>query len=143
MDIKIGDKVTYKEPNSYFKEKVFSLIISNEGDIEIIASGIKKEKEHPEYIEIIKLERPKYEIIEENKELLTDEEKSFLKYFIKFNGLKIHFIKKESLYLVFAYKSNNLVLNNRKNKNFYYYDSFKGLEMNKIYSLEELGLEDN
>ena len=52
MDIKIGDKVTYKEPNSYFKEKVFSLIISNEGYIEIFTAGIKKAKNEADYIEI-------------------------------------------------------------------------------------------
>lgn len=143
MDIKIGDKVTYKEPNSYFKEKVFSLIINNEGDIEIFAAGIKKAKNEADYIEIIKIERPNYEIVEEKKELLTDEERIFLKYFIKFNGFKIHFIKKEGVHLFFANNFNDVVFNNLGNKSYYYCNNFKGLEMNKIYSLEELGLEDN
>ena len=144
MDIKIGDKVTYKEPNSYFKEKVFSLIISNEGYIEIFTAGIKKAKNEADYIEIIKIERPNYEIVEEKKNLLNDKEKEFLKQILKYGNYKsgtkngiIKYIKKQGYWLKLCFSEfhcNSVYID----KDLY----FKELVEDEEYTLRNLGLEE-
>ena len=64
----IGDRVTYK------------IIRTNEISTLIIDGGaLLNDFKDKDFIEIIKIERPKYEVIEEKKELLTDEEKEFFK----------------------------------------------------------------
>lgn len=79
MDIKleVGDRYTYKsknEPNYQAREK----IITNEDDIIKILNCIKDKQ-----IEILKIERPKYEVIEEKKELLTFSDKEMIKKMIE------------------------------------------------------------
>ena len=79
-------------------------------------------------------------IVEEEKELLTKEEREFLRQILKFgnygNETIKHIIKDgcyiELYYEVWAY--NNIYID----KNLY----FKNLEENKEYTLKELGLEE-
>ena len=79
MDIQVGDRIIYK----YMGEMKTSLITDDE-DIENIQEDIKNNS-----IEIIKIERPKYEVVEEKKELLTEEEKDFLRQALRFIDIKI------------------------------------------------------
>ena len=99
-----------------------------------------KDKKH---IEILKIERPKYEVVEEKKELLTEEEKEFLKKALEFgnygeatkNGT-IKFIEKRGYFIYFYYDewcSNSIYID----KNLY----FRKLEEDKKYTLQELGLD--
>ena len=87
-------------------------------------------------IEILKIERPKYEVVEEKKELLTEEEKEFLRIFNK--------IEKNKIKEVGISNSGNLcITDNRIFTNFIDTDKFQNLEKNKSYTLKELGLEEN
>lgn len=134
MDIQIGDKVTYKIDNKV----ITTLIMNNLANIEFILDN----DEHN--IEILKIERPKYETIEEKKELLTEEEKEFLKQALKFGNYKngtengiIKYITKigYSLCLNFSpHHCNSIYID----KNLY----FKNLVEDEEYTLSELGLEE-
>ena len=134
MDIQVGDLVTYKsinEPDYQARQK----IIINEDDIAKIHSCIKENQ-----IEILKIERPKYEVVEEKKELLTEEEKEFLKMIYKFRLDGIKTIKKqidedgERLRI----KGNlDFITNYIPTK------EFRGLELEKEYTLKDLGLEED
>lgn len=94
-------------------------------------------------IEILKIERPQYEVIEEKKELLTEEEKEYLKLVLKLEINKTIAIKKTrnsagNMHL-------NLLYGNGIADGYYRAikdDYFKNLEKNVIYTLKELGLKD-
>lgn len=67
MDIQVGDRITYKN-----------------GHVELIQNNENlKDRIENCTIEVVKIERPKYEIVEEKEELLTEEEKEFLKNYVK------------------------------------------------------------
>ncbi len=68
MDIRVGDRVTYIYDNEERQR-----IISNKGERDYYSENTK----------IIKIERPHYEVVEEKKELLTEEEKKYLKNVIE------------------------------------------------------------
>lgn len=131
MDIQVGDRVTYKssnEPDYQKREK----IIENEDDIIKVSHCVKDEQ-----IEILKIERPKYEVIEEKKELLTEEEKEFLKSYIKIienlNNGEIINIKRCDVRILVHLRTD------------LYYEAEVGPRFNdmipgKDYTLEELGL---
>ena len=82
LDIQVGDRITYK-----YDEKIRISIIENLSDIEFM-------RKFANSIEIIKIERPKYEVVEENEELLTEEEREFLKQYKLFANYKIDLIQK-------------------------------------------------
>lgn len=138
MDIQVGDKVTHKsveEPDEEARE----YIIKDEHQLaDIISCVIKNE------IEILKIERPKYELIEEKKELLTDAEKGFLKQALEFGNYKeettngiIKFLIKDGCYIKLYYSDYAC--------NAIYFDKklyFKNLEEDKKYTLKELELEE-
>lgn len=78
MDIQVGDRITY----IYLKNnKEVTAIIACKAEIKDLQNMQKEGSEHQ--IKILKIERPTYEVIVENKELLTGEEKEFLKSYIK------------------------------------------------------------
>ena len=109
-------------------------MIAKDEDVYIFLEDIKKG-----YIEILKIERPKYEVIEEKKELLTEEEREFLRLYIKYLNMQgkdvligIRKMGSEIWFLIsecsgYIYKHNS--------------QAFKGLELNRKYTLKELGLE--
>ena len=134
MDIQVGDIVTYKninEPDYQARQK----IMINEDDIAKIHSCIKESQ-----IEILKIERPKYEVVEEKKELLTEEEREFLKLYIKIikslNNGQIISIRKQSGWIVLKLKTELEYQADIGSK-------FKNMEDCKKYNFSELGLEEN
>lgn len=134
MDIQVGDKVTYKINDI---DDVKSMIIYDycvvENFNDLIDSKVYK---------ILKIERPKYEVIEDRKELLTEEEKKYLKSFIKPFKDKIRYIRKynapfEAQYISIQYKNDeDTDLPCFENNTLY-----KGMEVCVGYTLKELGLE--
>lgn len=95
------------------------------------------------YITVLKIERIGsngwYTVYEAKEDLLTEEEKEFLKLYVKMSKLKITNIVKED--------ENNqckLVLYEHSIGICTYYKEnyFKSLELNKTYTLQELGLEE-
>ena len=127
MDIQVGDRVTYQNGKSEF----------------ILNSSDAYNATH--CATIVKIERPKYREIEVKKELLTEEEREFLRQILKFgnygsnteNGI-IKYIIKDGYYIELHYEDwacNTIYID----KNLY----FRNLERNKTYTLKELGLEEN
>ncbi len=132
MDIQVGDRIT-------FEDGIVKLIYDMDRLFEI-----------NQYIngggnQIIKVERPKYEVVEEKKELLTEEEREFLRQAFKFGNYgsdtgneTIKFVGKSGYYICVYYDecaSNTIYID----KNLY----FKSLKEDKKYTLKELGLEEN
>lgn len=125
MDIQVGDRVTYKDNNG--KECII-IVQQDKGELGDEDNTIK---------EILKIERPTYELIEEKKELLTEEEKEFLKSYIKIikslNNGQIKYIARYGT-IITIYLKTKLT-----------YDAdigprFKGMTENETYTLEELGI---
>ena len=123
MDIRVGDLVTYKNLDG----DIIQTLIYDSGDLKRMEKALKS-------TELIKIERPKYEVVEEKKELLTEEEREFLKIFIKIKRDEISKIerKEKSLDIMSKGWSNTILT-----------DKFQGLELYKKYTLKELGLEEN
>ncbi len=129
MDIQVGDKVTFK---SIKTGEIITLVVSG--------NGLKKDLLNKNYAEILKIERPKYEVVEEKKELLTEEEREFLKLYIKIieglnNGKVDRIIRREEdIFIVLqtglTYKIEIGI-------------KFGNMQVNKEYTLKELGLEEN
>lgn len=121
MDIQVGDRVTYKNKD---RNTIAVETATSDYDITVLSR---------EHIEILKIERPTYEVIEEKKELLTEEEKEFLKDITKwYNNISTIMFNQyidmhEGSYCVSCldYPSNV---------------TFGGIEKNKDYTLEELGI---
>ena len=72
MKIEVGDRVTYKYFDKNLMEMVEKIVIIEENGVNFTAD-----------VEIIKIERPNWEVVEEKKELLTEKEREFLKFFVK------------------------------------------------------------
>ena len=136
MDIQVGDKITYKFKLSGKTEVALLLA---EADV----NGIQKDIDNNN-IEVLKIERPKYEVVEEKKELLTEEEKEFLRQALKFgnygsdtgNGT-IKFIVKSGYFIELYYEDwtcNTIYIDKKLH--------FKNLEQEEQYTLKELGLEE-
>ena len=130
INIQVGDRVTYKVLD---KNETGMLIIDHTGIEEVLMDTT--------YYEILKTERPKYEVVEE---LLTDEEKEFLKQILRFMETRIMSINiKEDI------KSNKKEIHFNQNKDgygldYWYYiknNTFNKLKIDKVYTLEELGLD--
>lgn len=135
MDIQVGDVITYKYINDGGKEK--NIISKVMEDTYTLKNIIKQQNGYDENckIEILKIERPKYEVIEEKKELLTEEEKEFLRQFIKFANFIPNKICKEG-------KTNRILfyISNMIRDSFEYHGAFENLKDEKIYTLKELGV---
>lgn len=127
MDIQVGDRITYK-----YDEKIRISIIENLSDIEFM-------RKFANSIEILKIERPKYEVIEEKKELLTEEEKEYLKKICKYyNYISLIYFSSEDTILFCDEDFSVICKFNFYPKNM----EFKKIERNKKYTLKELGLEE-
>ncbi len=138
MDIQVGDRVTYKSINEPSYQARYK-IIADENDILKVHNCIKEEQ-----IKILKIERPKYEVVEEKKELLTEEEKEYLSSIIntinKYSGKNIKnlMVSKYTYHDELSFSTDlSVVAEITVQKNFY------NLESNKLYTLKELGLEEN
>ena len=132
MDIQVGDRVTIDCMGD-----VKTIVITREQQIEQIKDNVASYTN-----KILKIERPKYEVVEEKKELLTEEEREFLKQYIKMSPINITYITKEFN----NNKSIIIKLNDGQGTAFCTYyttDYFKALEEDEIYTLKELGLEEN
>lgn len=83
---------------------------------------------------VLKIERPKWEVVEEKKELLTEEEREYLKQYLIYSSNQF---QKE--YLI---KRNKSIWLEDKNGNGicfqYNKEEFEGLGSNKKYTLKEL-----
>lgn len=127
MKLVVGNRVTYKykKDGEYYTEIITDMLKIKEFQTNI-ATGIYED---------IKVEACNWEEIEfEEKELLTKEEKNFLNKYNKFSNIRITGILKEDNILNFMYfdaKTSYLEI----------YKAFEGLEDNRYYTLEELGLE--
>ena len=89
------------------------------------------------YKNILKIERPKYEVVEEKKELLTEEEREFLKKYKLFANYTIRLIRKHEKYLLFFDVTDKI------RTKYEFFNCFKNLEEDLSYTLEELELEEN
>lgn len=140
QEIEVGDRVTclIKTMRTFNMKDTFSIREEEIEQIFIVTSDINKiEKDKIKKIERIGT-NGWYTVYEkeEKKELLTEEEKDFLKAYIKFNGKEIDFIERNGRYLKFYIKQ---IFNDYLEvSNFYFYKSYKNLEENKKYTLLEL-----
>ena len=83
-------------------------------------------------VEILKIERPNWEVVEEKKELLTKEEREFLKFFVKhykinqirFGTFDMDVISDENRYVTCTYYPENM--------------KFEGVERGRKYTPKEL-----
>ena len=86
-------------------------------------------------IKILKIERPKYEVVEKQEELLTDEEKQFLKDMCKYHNITSIEFDSDSIDF---YDSSRIVNCSDYPKNM----KFANVVKNREYTLKELGLEE-
>ncbi len=127
-NIEVGDRVTYRCKN---EAKInYQIIVDSDAQIE----DFKQQKD----LEILKIERPKYEVIEEKKELLTKEEKEFLKVYFKLTDLEYDSIKRNNDNLYLYLKDSIVFMKIELNDS-----CFHKLKENTLYTLQELGLEEN
>ncbi len=123
MEIEVGDRVTYKYKNYNTK---YGEIVTSELEKEALLSR--------DNIEILKIERPNWEAVEEKKELLTEEEKEFLKQYLIHSSNeyeKEYLIKRNKSIWLENKNTDGICFQYNKNK-------FKGLVDNKEYTLQEL-----
>lgn len=127
MNLEVGDRVTFKST----KNKQISTII-------VDCIGFRDDLLDEDYCEILKIERPHYEVIEEKKELLTEEEKELLKLYIKY----IKSLKNGKIETI--YRQNNWMTLRLKTELEYTLDigpKYSNMENCREYTLKELGLE--
>lgn len=127
IQLEVGDRVTY-----YFlgNERIY---------IEIVNDESKKVSLKQANVVILKIERPKWEVVEENKEWLTDEEREFLQLVLKFMKTEIKCITKRinwngELEMIFSKNEDG------SGAGYWYYiknSYFKNLE-EREYTLKEL-----
>ena len=134
MDIQVGDRVTYR-----VSDEIIETLVADNEDVKNIQEDIQENR-----LEILKIERSKYEIVEEKKELLTEEEKADLKDIIenvnKYSRMKVNIIS-------FRETNNGRLVINCFNNDYcmfemVVYEKFKNLNKLEKYTLEELGLEE-
>lgn len=130
MDIQVGDRITYRLKIGEYKGVIQRKIISLLCERDVYSKMLENDE-----IEIFTIERPKYEVVEENKELLTEDEKQFLKDICKYYNIDsiefydnhISFIKNDIPQLSPIYPENIKFIN---------------VEKWIRYTLKELGLEE-
>lgn len=142
-DLKDGDTVTCRDGSKKVVSKDF--LCDNNGPVSLTyyTENLKDADGDEEY-DIVKVERPvKYEIVFERKEEILDEtEKRYLASVIRPFRHKIKSIEKTKIgdsglcYLNISLKNND----SATSPNFKKDSMYKGMEPNKEYSLEELGL---
>ena len=122
-NIEVGDRVTYGEKGQY------QVLITN------------NEQDFCDEVEIKKIERIGqngwYTVYEKEKELLTEEEREFLKDIIKYYK-NIYYLSFDKSNIFVREKSGRCVLAIDKPNNMF----FESIENNKDYEISELGLEE-
>ena len=131
LDIQVGDRVTYIDKQG---KKCIVIILEDKGEL-------SDNKDNP-IKEIIKVERPKYEVIED-KEILDKEEKKYLWNIIRPFKDKVEGVKKcgsmsEREYISIKLKNEVPVCLPYFSKD----SMYKNMKAGRHYSLEELGLEE-
>ena len=144
FDIQVGDRVTYEildKPDRlrFDRGRIINEIITNDY---IGLSGTYKIKEHlrNKDIEILKIERigeKGWYTVYEKKELLTDEEREFLKNIIKYyDGIS----RIETTLSSISFENDNFhiicIIDYPKKL------KFENIKKNEYYTLKELGLEE-
>lgn len=146
-DLKDGDIVTYK--NGWRRTFIGGKLISEEGVVSktideynenlenLSFGGPSKENE----LNIVNVERPiKYEVFYENKEILDEAEKRYLRGVIRPFRDKVKYIVLKSLCSNEAYISIKLENDIINLPVFEINTMYKNMEKDKEYTLEELGL---
>lgn len=128
--IKIGANMYANKINNCFCE------VKEDFDFKNFIDGISKSK-------IIKIEKPEYSTVYERKEEILDEtEKRYLRNVIRPFRNKVEYIEKcktvsgNSEYILIGIKHDNEITLPNFNSN----TTYKGMEDNKKYTIEELGL---
>lgn len=144
--VPIGTKITFQ--NGYLikfdKERVYGVIngIYYNGKIDYIILFLKGKVTDGRFGEIIKIEEPIYQTVYEHKEEILDEaEKRYLKAVIRPFRARMKYIMKEDIN--YATKEYIRIDLGREMINLPKFDSgsmYKGMKLNKGYTLEELGL---
>lgn len=138
LDIQVGDKVTYIDKQG---KKCIIIVSEDKGEL--------SDCEDSFISDIIKIERPKYEIIKEKKEILDEVEKEYLWNIIKPFKDKVECIRKVGLEGI--YNSNNgkeyIMIGIVKDTPIslpYFKENtmYKGMKINRFYTLKDLGLEE-
>lgn len=142
----IGTKITFQ--NGYLikfdKERVYGVIngIYYNGNIDYIILFLKGKVTDERFGKIIKIEEPIYQTVYEHKEEILDEaEKRYLKAVIRPFRARMKYIMKEDIN--YATKEYIRIDLGREMINLPKFDSgsmYKGMKLNKGYTLEELGL---
>lgn len=134
--MEVGDRITYKYLSTDDKNEYIS-VIQDTAELRNYKRMIEN-KAGLCSIEVLKIERPKWEIVEEKKELLTDEEREFLQSVLKFMNKEIKCITKKLKYneleLIFSEEEDG------SGSGYWYYiknSYFKNLE-EREYTLKEL-----
>ena len=144
--VPIGTKITFQ--NGYLikfdKERVYGVIngIYYNGKIDYIILFLKGKVTDERFGKIIKIEEPIYQTVYEHKEEILDEaEKRYLKAVIRPFRARMKYIMKEDIN--YATKEYIRIDLGREMINLPKFDSgsmYKGMKLNKEYTLEELGL---
>lgn len=142
----IGTKITFQ--NGYLikfdKERVYGVIngIYYNGKIDYIILFLKGKVTDERFGKIIKIEEPIYQTVYEHKEEILDEaEKRYLRGVIRPFRARMKYIMKEDIN--YATKEYIRIDLGREMINLPKFDSgsmYKGMKLNKEYTLEELGL---
>ena len=137
MKLKKGDTIYYKHNTSIKREEH-----TNEMRICSFAGKTIGQLEDEEQIEILKVERPiKWKNVYENKEILDEKEKKYLSAVIRpFKG-RVDYIKK---FDITGKEFICIYLKNNENIDFPYFKKgtmYKGMKLDKRYTLKELGLD--
>lgn len=136
MDIQVGDRVTYKYLDS---NKQITMIVTLNSEINDLNK--MQDKNYREPIKILKIERPNYSVIEEKKELLTEEEREFLEELIdninQFSCARVNriYIHKDEFYYRISFYQNLFYISNIKIDN---KSELCKLERASYYTLSEL-----
>ena len=129
LDIQVGDRVTSKNNET---GEIYVEIVYNKIGVE----NIKKISYNIEPIKIERIGASDWYTVYEKKELLTDEEKEFLKDIIKYYD-NISQIAFNSNNINFCDNINYIICASDYPKNL----KFGNIKKDKEYTLEELGLE--
>lgn len=158
--------IEFVEPKQFQKSdlKDNHIVVTRNGDKEAWASGsysydenlinigLNCSEEH-DIIEIYEFDKLVWKREEKPVEILDEVEKKWLKHFIKSTNIKVRYIKKwlgascENEYLQLFYDEFNYEVGQYKQSGLFFPifkkgTMYKGMELNKEYTLKELGLED-
>ena len=136
LNLKYGDKITYK---SKLNNKITTLCVTG-------YDGYTIEEFEDEINKVLKVERPtNYKTIYELKEILDEKEKEYLSYVIKPFRDNVRGIVKYFSIVNFDEQKEWIVIEIIKNQEiilprFEKGTMYKGVSLNRAYSLKELGL---